>query len=75
MIARKPTERNGHRQKVRDQKSIASLTCEVLQTELTQAKVPIPPVIEEDCEGVAVLIQLGSTDDPQVLQRQVVKLV
>lgn len=51
------------------------LTCEVLQAELTQAKVSVPPVIEEDCQRVAVLIQLGPANDPQVLQRQVVKLV
>lgn len=50
-------------------------TCEVLQAELTQAKVPVPPVIEEDCQRVAVLVQLGPTDDPQILQWQVVKLV
>lgn len=52
-----------------------SLTCEVFQTQLAQAEVSITSVVEEDCEGVAVLIQLGSSDDPQVLQWQVVKLV
>lgn len=60
---------------VSDQEIIKSLTCEVLQTQLAQAEVPITSVVEEDCEGVAVLVQLGSSDDPQVLQRQVVKLV
>lgn len=51
------------------------LTCQVFQTELAKAGVPITSVIEEDCESVAIFIQFGSTDDPQVLQRQVVKLV
>lgn len=51
------------------------LACEVFQTQLAQAEVPITSVIEEDCKRVAVLIQLGSSDDPQVFQRQVVKLV
>lgn len=58
-----------------NQKIIQSLTCEVFQTQLAQAGVSIPSVVEEDGEGVAVLVQLGSSDDPQVLQRQVVKLV
>lgn len=49
--------------------------CEVFQTQLPQAEVSITSVVEEDCEGVAVLVQLGSSDDPQVLQWQVVKLV
>lgn len=54
---------------------IQPLTCEVFQTQLAQAEVPITSVVEEDCEGVAILVQLGPSDDPQVLQRQVVKLV
>ena len=52
-----------------------SLTCEVFQAQLAQAKVSITSVVEEDCKRVAVLIQLGSSDDPQVLQWQIVKLV
>lgn len=51
------------------------LTCQVFQAELAKAGVPITSVIEEDGEGVAIFIQFCSTDDPQVLQRQVVKLV
>lgn len=51
------------------------LTCQVLQAELAKAGVAIPSVIEEDCESVAIFIQFRSADDPQVLQRQVVKLV
>lgn len=50
-------------------------TCEVLQSQLAQAKVPISAVVEEDCQSVAVFIHLSSSDDPQVLQWQVVKLV
>ncbi len=56
-------------------KIVQSLTCEVFQTQLTQAKISITSVVEEDCKGVPVLVQLGSSDDPQVLQRQVVELV
>jgi len=51
------------------------LTCEVAQAQLPQAVVPVPPVVEEDGQRVAPLVQLGSPDDPQVLQRQVVELV
>lgn len=51
------------------------LTCQVFQAELAKAEVPITSVIEEDGEGVAIFIQFCSADDPQVLQRQVVKLV
>lgn len=52
-----------------------ALTCEVAQAQLPQAVVAVPPVVEEDGQRVAALIQLGAADDPQVLQRQVVELV
>lgn len=42
---------------------------------MAQAKVSITSVVEEDCEGVAVLVEFGSSDDSQVLQREVVELV
>lgn len=51
------------------------LTCEVAQAQLPQAVVPVPPVVEEDSQRVASLVQFGATDDPQVLQRQVVELI
>lgn len=50
-------------------------TCEVAQAQLPQAVVAVPPVVEEDGQRVAALVQLGAPDDAQVLQRQVVKLV
>lgn len=59
----------------KDQTQTHKLACEIFQTQLAQAEVSITSVIEEDSKGVAVLIQLGSSDDPQVLQREVVKLV
>lgn len=52
-----------------------SLTREVPQTQLTQAKVSVVSVVEEDGKGVVVLVQLCPSDDSQVLQWQVVKLV
>lgn len=51
------------------------LTCEVAQSELPQAVVPVPPVVEEDGQRVATLVQFGASDDPEVLQWQVVELV
>lgn len=51
------------------------LTCEVAQAQLPQAVVPVSPVVEEDGQRVATLVQLGAADDPQVLQGQVVELV
>lgn len=51
------------------------LTCEVAQPQLSQAVVAVPPVVEEDGQRVAAVVQLGAPDDPQVLQRQVVELV
>lgn len=74
MVAKNP-QKDTAQTNVRNQKRIQSLTCQVLQTELAQAEVSVTSVVEEDCKGVAVFIQLGSADDPQVLQRQVVKLV
>lgn len=64
-----------HKQFLSTQEVSQCLTCQVFQAELAKAGVPITSVIEEDGEGVAIFIQFCSTDDPQVLQRQVVKLV
>lgn len=52
-----------------------SHTCEVLESELAESKVTIFAVVEEDGEGVAVLIQPRTTDDAQVLQGQIVELI
>lgn len=52
-----------------------NLTCEIAQTKLPQAVEAVPPVVEEDGEGVAALVQFGASDDPQVLQREVFKLI
>lgn len=52
-----------------------ALTCEVAQAQLPQAVVAVPPVVEEDGQRVAALVELGAADDPQVLQWQVVELV
>lgn len=54
---------------------LQSLTCEILQTQLPQAKVSVTSVVKKDCERVTVFVQFGPSDDPQVLQGQVVKLV
>ena len=51
------------------------LTCEVAQAELPQPVVAVPSVVEEDGQRVATLVQFGASDDPEVLQRQVVELV
>lgn len=40
------------------------LTCEVAQAQLPQAVVPVPPVVEEDGQRVATLVQFGASDDP-----------
>lgn len=53
----------------------AVLTCEVAQAQLAQAVVAVPPVVEEDGQRVAAVVQLGAADDPEVLQRQIVELV
>ena len=53
----------------------ALLTCEVAEAQLAEAVVAVTPVVEEDGEGVATLVQLGAPHDAQVLQRQVVELV
>lgn len=50
-------------------------TCEVAQAQLPQAVVAVPSVVEEDGQRIAALIQRDASNDPQVLQRQVVKLV
>lgn len=52
-----------------------SLACEVAQAQLPQAEVSITSVVEKNSKGVPVLVELVSTDDPQVLQGQVVELV
>lgn len=51
------------------------LTCQVAQAQLSQAVVAVPPVVEEDGQRVAAVVQLGAPDDPEVLQRQIVELV
>lgn len=51
------------------------LTCEVAQAQLSQAVVAVPPVVEEDGQRVAAVVQLGAPDNPEVLQRQIVELV
>lgn len=51
------------------------LTCEVAEAQLLQAVVPVPPVVEEDGQRVASLVQFGASDDAQVLQRQMFELV
>ena len=50
-------------------------TCKVPQPQLSETKVSVSSVVEEDGERVAVLVQFGSPNDPEVLQGQVVKLV
>ncbi len=40
------------------------LTCEVAQAQLPQTVVPVPPVVQEDGQRVATLIQFGASDDP-----------
>lgn len=55
--------------------TVQLLACKVFKTQLSKAEVSISSVIQKDCKRVAVLIKLGSSNDPQVLQRQVVKLV
>ncbi len=53
----------------------ATLTCEVSEAQLLQAVVPVSPVVEEDGQRVASLVQFGASDDAQVLQRQLLELV
>lgn len=52
-----------------------SLTCKVPEAELAQSKMAVSAVVEEDGEGVAILVESRTTDDAQVLQRQVVELI
>lgn len=42
-------------------------TCEVPEAELAQSKMAVLAVVEEDGEGVAVLVEPRTTDDAQVL--------
>lgn len=58
-----------------DYRSFIVLTCEVAQAELPQAVVSVPSVVEEDGQRIATLVEFGASDDPQVLQRQIVELV
>lgn len=50
-------------------------TCEAAKAQLLQPVVAVPPVVEEDGERVAALVQRGASDDAQVLQRQVLELI
>lgn len=50
-------------------------TCEVAQAQLPQAVVAVSSVVEEDGQRISTLVQCDASDDPQVLQRQVVELV
>lgn len=52
-----------------------SLTRQVPQAKFPEPKVPILPVVKEYGQSVSLLIELGPTDDAQVLQGQVFKLV
>lgn len=52
-----------------------SLTCQVPQAKFPESKVAILPVVKEYGQGVSLLIELGPTNDAQVLQGQVLKLV
>lgn len=58
-----------------DRTRVGVHTCEVAQAQLPQAVVAIPSVVEEDGQRIATLVQRDASDDPQVLQWQVVKLV
>lgn len=51
------------------------LTCEVLQAELAQSERAAFAVVEEDGEGVAVFVEPCTTDDAQVLKRQIFELI
>lgn len=50
-------------------------TCEVLEAELAQSKMAVSAVVKEDGEGIAVLVEPCTTDDAQVLKRQIIKLI
>lgn len=43
-------------------------TCQVPQAKFPEPEVAILPVVEEYGQGVALLVELGATDDAQVLQ-------
>lgn len=42
---------------------------------MSKAEVGISSVVEKDGQSVASFIEFSATDDPQVLQRKIVKLV
>lgn len=52
-----------------------SLTRQVLQSKFPESKVTILSVVEKYCQGIALFIEFGPTNDAQVLQRQVLKLI
>lgn len=52
-----------------------SLTCQVLQAKFPESKITILPVVKEYCQSVSVFIELGPTNNAQVLQGQVFKLI
>lgn len=56
-------------------RTAARLTRQVAEAQLPQAVEAVPPVVEEDGQSVAALVQLGASDDPQVLQRQGLELI
>lgn len=49
--------------------------CEVLKAKLTEAKVSVSAVVEEDCQSISVFIQPGATDDAKILQGKIFKLI
>lgn len=52
-----------------------SLTRQVPQPKFPESKVPILPVVKENGQSISLLVELGPTNDAQVLQGQVFKLV
>ena len=48
-------------------KQFFSSTCKVPQPQLSETEVSVSSVVEEDGERVAVLVQFGSPNDPEVL--------
>lgn len=56
-------------------RTAARLTRQVAEAQLPQAVEAVSPVVEEDGQSVAALVQLCASDDPQVLQRQVLELI
>lgn len=52
-----------------------SLTCQVLQAKFPESKITILSVVKKYCQSISVFIELGPTNDAQVLQWQVFKLI